>query len=567
MGIMVIRHVKIENFRGIKSLDWHISDGLVCIIGRGDSCKTTFLEALETCLSPSQSITPDDLDFHNINSNDPISIQVTIGGFDASPELDRALLSESSYGLYQRGYSSGKIHNEPVDGTERVLTVEYFVDTDMEVMWRVIAPGRLEPKPIKRTHLEMLGVAKLGTYSDWHFSWSRNSMVARLGGGAGSVAGKLSTVSRKLRAEKIDIDELEDQAESIETLVKEFGVKTSGYSPKLDAQSLVVKSGGISLHDGEIPVKRYGTGTKRLIALALQAKLHENKSIRLIDEFEYGLEPYRITNAISKVSSSGDQCFISTHSPVVIRECGIEQIVVFHNDNGTVTPVQLINGLGDDEIDSLQGALRTHAEAFLSEKVIVCEGQTEFGLARSLSTYKLENGAASFSSTGTAVLCAGGVKKCAPIAEQLKTAGYKVAIFCDADESLTTDETDLRAKGIETFKWSGSRFTEQAIYEDLSQNIAAKAIESAINNVGTGTVLSSLGEQGISGIDSGNPSSWDWSSANFRQKVAIASSKGSWHKRISYGQALGEIIYTDKIASDEQTNFYEVMEKIAEWYK
>lgn len=564
---MVIRHVKIENFRGIKSLDWHISSGLVCIIGRGDSCKTTFLEALEICLSPSQSSSPDDLDFHNINSNEPISIQVTIGGFDDSPEIDRVLLSESAYGLYQRGYSTRMIHDEPTDGTERVLTVEYTVDTDMEVAWKVIAPGRLEAKPIRRIHLEMLGVAKLGTYSDWHFSWSRNSMVARLSGGPTSVASELSTISRKLRAEKIDIEELDKQALSIEALVKEFGVKTSGYSPKLDAQSLVLKSGGISLHDGDIPIKRYGTGTKRLIALALQAKIQENKSIRLIDEFEYGLEPYRITNAINKISTSGDQCFISTHSPVVIRECGIEQIVVFHNENGTITPVQLAKGLGENEVNSLQGALRTHAESFLSEKIIVCEGQTEFGLARSLSAYKLDNGGSSFSSTGTAVLNAGGVKKCAPIAEQLKTAGYKVAIFCDADESLTTDDADLEVKGIKTFKWSGVRFTEQAIYEDLSQDIVVSLIESAISNVGTGTVLSSLGEQGISGINPATPGNWDWDNRAFRQKVAIASSKGNWHKRISYGQRLGEIIYANKVSSDEQTNFYEVMEGITDWYK
>ena len=60
---MQVRHANISNFRGIRNLDWHVPAGFVCIIGRGDSCKTTFLDAVELALSPNGSANFDDSDF------------------------------------------------------------------------------------------------------------------------------------------------------------------------------------------------------------------------------------------------------------------------------------------------------------------------------------------------------------------------------------------------------------------------------------------------------------------------------------------------------------------------
>ncbi len=50
---MRIRHVSIRNFRGIRELDWAIPDAkIVCLIGRGDSAKSTILEALRRVFHP-----------------------------------------------------------------------------------------------------------------------------------------------------------------------------------------------------------------------------------------------------------------------------------------------------------------------------------------------------------------------------------------------------------------------------------------------------------------------------------------------------------------------------------
>nr|WP_309476383.1 ATP-binding protein [Escherichia coli] len=42
--------VEIQNFRSIRLLTWLPSPGLNCLIGPGDSGKTTILDAIDLCL-------------------------------------------------------------------------------------------------------------------------------------------------------------------------------------------------------------------------------------------------------------------------------------------------------------------------------------------------------------------------------------------------------------------------------------------------------------------------------------------------------------------------------------
>jgi len=60
-----IRHIEIRNFRGIKTLSWHVKGDFNCIIGAGDTCKTTILTALDYALSPRTALSLDDSDFFN----------------------------------------------------------------------------------------------------------------------------------------------------------------------------------------------------------------------------------------------------------------------------------------------------------------------------------------------------------------------------------------------------------------------------------------------------------------------------------------------------------------------
>lgn len=45
-----IRKIEIANFRGIQQLVWCPSPGINCLIGTGDSGKSTVLDAIDLCL-------------------------------------------------------------------------------------------------------------------------------------------------------------------------------------------------------------------------------------------------------------------------------------------------------------------------------------------------------------------------------------------------------------------------------------------------------------------------------------------------------------------------------------
>jgi putative ATP-dependent endonuclease of the OLD family len=93
-----IRLIEITHFRGIKSLRWVPSPGTNCLIGPGDSCKSTILDAIDLCLGARRNIQFTDADFYNLDVDIPIAITVTIG------ELDDALKNIDIYGLYLRSF-------------------------------------------------------------------------------------------------------------------------------------------------------------------------------------------------------------------------------------------------------------------------------------------------------------------------------------------------------------------------------------------------------------------------------------------------------------------------------
>lgn len=96
---MRIRHIKVKNFRGIKQADltFPLSQRLICLIGPGDSTKSTVLIVIHYALWPNWNLTISSSDFYECNTEEPISIEVS---FDEFPE---SFLKEQKYGLYLRG--------------------------------------------------------------------------------------------------------------------------------------------------------------------------------------------------------------------------------------------------------------------------------------------------------------------------------------------------------------------------------------------------------------------------------------------------------------------------------
>ena len=112
---MRIANLEIHNFRGIKScnLDFPVESRVICLIGAGDSTKSTILKAIEWNLWPTWNLVACDNDFYNGDTNSPIIIRGTF------TEIPDALLAEDKFGLYLRSNGTElnpDVNDEPLTG-------------------------------------------------------------------------------------------------------------------------------------------------------------------------------------------------------------------------------------------------------------------------------------------------------------------------------------------------------------------------------------------------------------------------------------------------------------------
>ncbi len=130
-----IRKIKIENFRSIKSLTWRPAPGINCLIGTGDSGKSTIIDAIDFCLCARRTVQFNDSDFHNLDVETPISISLILGA------LDDALKNIEAYGLFLHGFdaATGEVEDEPEKDLEPVLTLNLTVGSDLEPAWSLVS--------------------------------------------------------------------------------------------------------------------------------------------------------------------------------------------------------------------------------------------------------------------------------------------------------------------------------------------------------------------------------------------------------------------------------------------
>jgi hypothetical protein len=466
---MKIRHLHIENFRGIKKLDWNINTSFVCLIGAGDSCKTTILNAIEYTLSPRYSVNFEDADFYDIKPENPIVIEVTLVlDNDASSESTSLFLADK-FGRYLRGINDDGPTNEPEENGDKALVVRLSVDSSLDGKWEIVS-GTGEAERFSSSDRIKAGCSRLEHNSDNCFAWGRNSHLARLtDDNSSNMNALVAEITRAIHS--LQIDEKTEKCKEVATNIKgkadKIGVNIADLTPKIDIQKQSISSGSVSLHADNVPVRNLGMGSKRLLSTAMQMIVYEGKNIALIDELESGLEPHRIRGLISHLRQSGQQTFATTHSPVVLRELQVnkgELYVCRPDETGHVT----IHSL--KEVPKIQPSIRKNAEAFLGRKIVVCEGRTEIGLLRALDLIKYEAGQSPVWSASTVYFDAGGAGELKSVSQRLHECGYSVAVLCDNDNPSSfsdTNKTELEELGIKVFWWNAENSTEGQLFNDF----------------------------------------------------------------------------------------------------
>lgn len=533
----------IKNFRGIREFSHTFDDlNLICLVGRGDSGKTSVLSAILYVLYPNWNLSFYDTDFYNCDIEHPIEIEATLVG------VPDELLREDKYGLYIRGIDkkTNAIKDELEDGYEKALTVRLKVEKDLEPKWNIINSRQDSLTEISAYDREKLNAFMVSDYLDGHFYWNKGSPLFSLlkQGENVDISEKDTILIDTIRHAKNKLDsypfeQFQKVIDILKSKTEEFGIKLSDVSNSIDFKDIFIKDGKISLHDGKIPLRLKGKGSKRLVSIASQMALAESGGIILIDEIEQGLEPDRVKHLVRTLNKDNEgQIFITTHSQGVIEELEVENILILNNVNGMVQCKK------SDK--KFQGVIRACPEAVYAKKVIVCEGKTEIGICRALDDFRISKGKTNLSALDV-VYTGGGGNNLSERALELKKLGLDICVLCDSDEkNLNDNKKDMKVEGIKIFDWDENNSIEQQVFNDLPWDAIKELIayqESKPSEESVKDSVNSKAEQKLSK---------DWKeddTPEIRRALGEAAKGSRWFKRIDHGEFLGSVIfkYFDKI--------------------
>jgi putative ATP-dependent endonuclease of OLD family len=542
---MQLLRLTVSGFRGIKQLDWHVGGESVCLLGPGDSAKSTILTAIEYCLYPNPTLQIFDTDFTNQDTESPIEIEAVIGG------LPEALFSDDQYGLALRGYDMAKaeLRDEPGESLETAVVVNLRIEADLEPQWVLKRHGEGDVIPLRRRS-RLFKVARLTERINTDLGWARNSALSRITSSATESRAHLADVFRAASGEfrGANVESLKTTTEKIGPELLKFGVTASNLQPGLLQYSFMARGGAIGLFDGNVPMSQKGLGTRRLAALAVQQSLVEERSIVLIDEIETGLEPFRIEGLLRSLGcfncgSQANQLLFTTHSPTPILKLEASHLGFVRSDEGHISVAKFERPVDD----TVAATIRKHATALLARSVVIGEGKTEFGLIRgyfSSEIAKEEN----LMALGADVVDGGGRTNAPKSAIALQNMGYAVFVLADSDEPLKPTEEDLRKAGIAVHVWDGGMATEGRLCADLPNQGLVELLELASSRKSEKLIH----EQLLSALDGAPQPAWldlldclaretEFTDSE-RAIIGQAANSGEWFKTIEGGEALAGLV-------------------------
>ncbi len=557
---MLISSLKIENFRGIKksSIVFPETSKIICLIGAGDSTKSTILKAIEWCFWPSWSLSVTDTDFNDCNTENNIVIETTF------TDIPIELLNIDKFGLYLRsGDFVTPANDEPVDD-KVYLSIRLTINGDLEPHWEVVC-NRKEAKQISHKDRQLLCIGVIGQSSEKDMIWSRNSILQKYADSKGVMKEVFTTVMREASA-NADLRELDDIAKTVAQVGKQFGVKINGNITSKLMINGISSTSAVGVFENQAPLNQRGLGSQKLISMGLNINAYVEKPVLLIDELETGLEPYRIRsliNAFRNDEVNRGQIIMTTHSPVVVAECSISELNIVHNLAG-ITTTQLLTTGNDIKDKFIQRHIRLNPEAFLSRRIIVCEGKTEIGFIRAIDNYlgKHKNYRMAYSGITTAF---GNGESVFSVATQFAKCGYDVCVFMDSDiPAKEIEKAEFCSKfRTKTFSWDIGNSIEEQVFIDTPNELVPEMLQIACIESKVQQIMDRTRLFGVEFVNESfvfkSPSD-----AN-RKEIGAISKKDGWYKRIDLGEKFGDIVLEnlEKIAIDKKLRI--TIEGIMEW--
>ena len=443
----------IERFRGIASLNWRPSKQANIILGGGDAGKTTILDAIALLLSPVNTTTLSDADYFGRSLTDGFKIEAV---FSIPPEL---IAAQTHKPAWPWEWKVGALVAPSLDGDgqagDPVYVFRVTGTPDLELLYEIVQPnGDTDhfPAGLRRA----IGVIRLSgdDRNDRDLRLVQGSALERLL----SDRGLRSRLGNRVAKSEVK-EELDDGAKrALAELDEAFKKKT--LPDKLDlavtgAQGVTITAliGLTADRNGvQLPLSSWGSGTRRLAALAIAEQNQNNCPITIVDEVERGLEPYRQRTLIEKLQTGPSQVFLTTHSTTAISAAS-KATLWYLDHKGNLGP------LDNKKIARHQ---ERQPEAFLARFSIVVEGVTEFGFVTALLERALD---APLGRYGIIVSDGGGHETTLELLEALAEGGLLFGGFADDENGLhATRWADVKAKlGPLLFRWTSGCLEENVI--------------------------------------------------------------------------------------------------------
>jgi len=561
---MRIYQIEIRHFRGIEQCRATFTDHVVCLIGPGDSTKSTVLDAIEYALCPNWFIPLDDSDFTNTDISKDVVIDVTIG------PVPNDLLSEAKFGLHQRGWDSKNalIHDEPEERDIQVLTVRVKIDRDLTPEWFVVTNRDPDGIRISNRDRQRFRAVRIGANIDNELSWARGSALLSLTENTRNVQQLLLSATREWRnIPRLNaIRDFDTSMQATRNGAKNLGLALESLRVDIDPKSLRTNAGTLSLHNDKVPARRLGLGTRRLLAIGAQLEAIQEGTIVLIDEIEHALEPHRIKHLIRTLMTLTDngtgQMIMTSHSPAALEELGAPPLHVVRSSDSETTIITMDG--------SAQGTVRAIPEAFLSPRVIVCEGATEIGLLRSYENKILSTTRESLALHGTLTVDGGG-SNAPKRASDLRKYGYDVCLFADSDKCTewnNPSKDELTAAEIEVIIWADECCTEKRVIDDLPDiatllDLLEKVIEAGEKRQAIlDSINARLGDDKLASLE--DITTYN-DAATLRKAMHESAKEKAWFKTVGRGELLGNFIFTKPFAQMKETDFAEKITALKDW--
>ena len=542
--------IEIEHFRGIRKLSHTFGkESLYCFIGRGDSGKSTILDAIYYVLSPVWNESFTDGDFYNCDHSQNIRIRATLVDVPTEFASDRRFYEYlKSYDPDEHTVSEAIDEDIPEDQVrEHALTVQLDVTKDLEPDWQVICDRHEEGKPISHTDRKKLNVFVVSDSVDRHFQWTKWNPLHHLHSKS-QVEGvdDDNIVLEILRNAKqsFDLNPFDKFAETtnkVIELAKMFGMELPNTKTTIDFRDIVVKDGRFSLHDDNLPFRLKGRGSKRLISMAIQSALCKDGGIMLIDELEQGLESFRVKHAVATLNrESRAQVFITTHSNHVLEELGATSLLLMKKDSDVLISFS----------SACNGLIRSNPQAFFHERVLVCEGKTEIGICRAIDTWLRQNKGSSIALREIGIAYGGGnelVNHC----KALVAGNFDTILFCDSDEKVTNEKkNELKEIGIEIADFDAGQSIEDASVQSLDEEglrnllLLASSIRAERKGIDLVEAKKQLWQSVESKLQTNGAGAEDFSltSDQCRKAIGTIAKDKKWFKTIEGGEAFGNLL-------------------------